>query len=818
MNWVSQVRDRHAAPVADSAFAEAATFGGDELLALAEAAAGIGIWDVELGPGLLRARPQFFRMLGLEPTDQPIPIETIRRIRHPHDRDRVMQTLHEAAASGRDLYEIEYRIIRPDGQLRWIFGRGRLIRDANGTVVRNSGVDVDITARKLAEAALRESEERFRRVFEQSPLGKAMAGLDLRFRSVNPALCTMLGYSEEELVGRSLLDVVHPDDRETHGRLGQSLINGSLPQIQVEQRLLRRSGDPLWVSVNVAPIRDAEGNSLYTLGVFENIDERRRMTEALRESETHLRLLNEQLARQATERDAQLASSQAQLQAFFVNSADWLTLQRVSPDGRSVYADINPACEAAYGLRREQVIGRTAAEVLGAEAAELPMRLLRECLRTGRSQRYVARRTNNGRTTTVDVMFVLVPQMRDGDDRFVITSARDVTEREQLEAQLRQAQKMEAIGQLTGGVAHDFNNLLAVIGGNAELARRRPSSMAKQMENILRATERGVTLTRQLLSFSRRHVGTPQLIDLRIEMPRIAEMLPASLRGNIQMRLSVAPDVWPIEVDMAELEMALLNVAVNARDAMPYGGTFELDIRNGVPAEGVLNRHHVAITLRDTGIGIPADVVGKVFDPFFTTKQPGEGTGLGLSQVYGFVQQSGGLVNLDSTPGDGTTITIRLPRSTNQLPAAQSQASAGSSVALSGNILLVEDNPLVADVTAQMLITMGFHVEVVDRARKALDRLGSGAAGIDLLLTDVVMPDALNGVDLAVLVRDRFPALPVILTSGYNDAVTPTSGAFPILRKPVPYDELSRAICTALERDDRRRNRRRSESRERTIG
>ncbi len=534
--------------------------------------------------------------------------------------------------------------------------------------------------------------------------------------------------------------------------------------------MLRRSGDPLWVSVNVAPIRDAEGNILYTLGVFENIDERRRMTEALRESETRLRLLNEQLARQATERDAQLASSQAQLQAFFVNSADWLTLQRVSPDGRSIYADINPACEAAYGLRREQVIGRTAgrgsrrrgSRVADAAAARVPAH---RTVATLRRQAHQQPPTN-----TVDVMFVLVPQMRDGDDRFVITSARDVTEREQLEAQLRQAQKMEAIGQLTGGVAHDFNNLLAVIGGNAELARRRPSSMAKQMENILRATERGVTLTRQLLSFSRRHVGTPQLIDLRIEMPRIAEMLPASLRGNIQMRLSVAPDVWPIEVDMAELEMALLNIAVNARDAMPHGGTFELDIRNGVPAEGVLNRHHVAISLRDTGIGIPADVVGKVFDPFFTTKQPGEGTGLGLSQVYGFVQQSGGLVDLDSTPGDGTTITIRLPRSTNQLPAAQSQASAGSSVALSGNILLVEDNPLVADVTAQMLSTMGFHVEVVDRARKALDRLGSGAAGIDLLLTDVVMPDALNGVDLAVLVRDRFPALPVILTSGYNEA------------------------------------------------
>jgi PAS domain S-box-containing protein len=795
---LSQIRDRPTAGLTGSRPADATAFrDGDELLALAEAAAGIGIWDIDLEAGALRARPQFFRIMGLEPTGQPVPIETTRRLRHPQDRDRVMQALHDAAASGEDNYEVEYRIIRPDGQLRWIFGRGRLIRDAGGAVVRSSGVDVDITARKRAEVALRESEERFRRVFEQSPLGKAMADLDFRFRSVNPALCAMLGYSERELVGRSFLEVVYPDDRAACAELGRSLIDGTVPQIQMEERFLRKSGDPLWVNVNVAPIRDTDGNVLYTLGVIENIDERRRITEALRESETRLRLLNEQLARQANERAAQLASSQAQLQAFFVNSADWLTLQRVSPDGRSVYTDINPACEAAYGLRRDQVIGRTPAEILGPEAAELPMRLLRECLRTGQPQHYVARRSLGSRTATIDVMFVLVPEMADGDDRFVITSARDVTEREQLETQLRQAQKMEAIGQLTGGVAHDFNNLLAVIGGNAELALRRPGNTARQMENILRATERGVALTRQLLSFSRRHVGTPQLVDLRSEIPRIAEMLPASLRGDIQLRIDVAPAVWPIEVDVAEFEMALLNIAVNARDAMPQGGTFEVDVRNGVPGGG-LNKDHVAITLRDSGIGIPADAIGKVFDPFFTTKQPGEGTGLGLSQVYGFVQQSGGSIGLDSTPGHGTTITIRLPRSDKPLPSPQPREKAPKSATLSGSILLVEDNPQVADVTAQMLRTMGFRVELVDRAHKALQRIDAGTDGIDLLMTDVIMPDAMNGVDLAVQVRRRFPALPIILISGYNDAVTPTSGAFPILRKPVPYDELYRTICSAL--------------------
>jgi CheY-like chemotaxis protein len=359
---------------------------------------------------------------------------------------------------------------------------------------------------------------------------------------------------------------------------------------------------------------------------------------------------------------------------------------------------------------------------------------------------------------------------------------------------------MEAIGQLTGGVAHDFNNLLAVIGGNAELARRRPTAnLARLMDNILRATERGVGLTRQLLSFSRRHAASPTVIDLRAEMPRMVEMLRASLRGNIEMRVEVADEVWPIEVDLAELEIALLNVAVNARDAMRDGGIFTIDVRNLPPNAAMPNAEHVAIVLHDSGIGIPPEVIGKVFDPFFTTKEPGEGTGLGLSQVYGFAQQSGGTVAIDSQPGCGTTLTIHLPRSSKPLPAAQEDEQVTASSPITGHILLVEDNPQVADVTAQMLGAMGFKVEVTDRARKALDLLGASAGRIDLLMTDVVMPDGMNGLDLATQVRTRFPALPIILTSGYNDVVASDSTTFPMLRKPVPYDELYRAIRTGLE-------------------
>ena len=319
------------------------------------------------------------------------------------------------------------------------------------------------------------------------------------------------------------------------------------------------------------------------------------------------------------------------------------------------------------------------------------------------------------------------------------------------------------------------------------------------MDNVLRATQRGVALTRQLLSFSRRHAASPQLIDVRVELPRMAEMLRASLRGNIQMQLNIAADAWPIEADLAELEIALLNVAVNARDAMADGGIFTIDVRNVTPSRGARtpDTEQVAIMLRD-GTGIPPDVIGKVFDPFFTTKEPGEGTGLGLSQVYGFAQQSGGTVGLDSQPGCGTTITLRLPRSHKIMETTHGDDRAGCKTQMSGRILLVEDNPQVADVTAEMLDSMGFKVEVADRARKALDRLGTTAEGVDLLMTDVVMPEGMNGLDLAKQAREKFPTLPILLISGYNDVVASGDATFQVLRKPVPYDELYRAVSACL--------------------
>jgi PAS domain S-box-containing protein len=668
-----------------------------------------------------------------------------------------------------------------------------------GALLSFRAENADSADRSATEAALRETSERFRRVFDQSPLGKATAGRDFRFLEANPALCRMLGYAAEELVGRNFTEFVHPDDVSACIERGQQLVAGTIPQLQLEERFIHKSGKAFWVRINVGPIRDPEGRFLYSLGVIEDIDEHRRMVEALEASEQQLRELTRHLEELAGQRTRQLESSRAQLQAFFETSPDWLTFIRARRDGQFTYADINAACEQAYGLPRAEVIGRTPESVLGDEAAREPMQRLRACIRTGLPQHYVASRTIANRTRTIDVMFALVPGETDTGDRFIITAARDVTEREELEAQLHQAQKLEAVGKLTGGVAHDFNNLLAVIMGNAELAKRRVSGRAASlMDNILRAGDRGVTLTRQLLSFSRHEAGSRELLDLSAEMPRIADMLRASLRGDIELRVTMDESVWPIEADPSELEIALLNLAVNGRDAMPSGGLFEITVTNdplGAPAQG-LPGPCVSIACRDTGTGIPPEVIDRVVDPFFTTKEQGSGTGLGLSQVYGFARQSGGGVTISSSPGQGTTVSICLPRSTQQ--AGVDRQNAPADTRLQGRALLVEDNVEVANVVASMLETMGFTVETIDRAAVALTRLEESGAEFRILLSDVVMPGGMTGLDLARVVRERFPALPLVLMSGYNDALAGEMAGFRMLRKPVPYARLHDTILESL--------------------
>lgn len=384
----------------------------------------------------------------------------------------------------------------------------------------------------------------------------------------------------------------------------------------------------------------------------------------------------------------------------------------------------------------------------------------------------------------------------------------EVVRREIAEAALKQAQRLEAIGQLTGGVAHDFNNLLMVVSGNIDRLRRYPMADERQrraLDAVDNAAKRGASLTQQLLSFSRQQTHAPTAIDLSQRLPKLEDMLRSSLRGNITVDVLVKEGLWPTKIDLSELELAVLNVAVNARDAMPNGGRLTLAAQNVRldDADTIgMKGEFVALSLTDTGSGIPPDILTRVFEPFFTTKEVGKGTGLGLSQVYGFARQSGGTAKIFSQPGSGTTVTLYLPR-TNEPgenlheiePNAVPRRREGR-----GRVLVVEDNVDVADITRSHLEELGYTVVLAADAAAAQALLSQPKAGIDLVLSDIVMPGPLNGLDFAREVRrEHGNKIPVLLATGYSDvAQAAADEGFPILRKPFDMLRLREALAKAL--------------------
>jgi len=375
--------------------------------------------------------------------------------------------------------------------------------------------------------------------------------------------------------------------------------------------------------------------------------------------------------------------------------------------------------------------------------------------------------------------------------------------REMAEGALHQAQQLQAIGQLTGGVAHDFNNLLMIVSGSVQRLRRhiKDDKQLRLLDAITTATQRGESLTRQLLTFSRRQTLQPSVIDLAERLPEIKDMLSRSLRGDIEIRVGVPRRPCTVKVDPNELELALLNLAVNARDAMPSGGTLTITAKpvvlRGKASEEGLSGEFVAIRFADTGTGIAADVLPRVFEPFFTTKDVGKGTGLGLSQVYGFARQSGGAATIASSARRGTVVTLFLPR-TWETPAQPHEPSATISAKKhAGTVLLVEDNAEVAEVGKAYFEELGYTVQQAASAQAGLDLL-EGDGAIDVVFSDILMPGGMNGLELADAIRRRFPKIVVLLTTGYSssaqDAVRQN---FAVLQKPYDLAALDRALREA---------------------
>ena len=375
------------------------------------------------------------------------------------------------------------------------------------------------------------------------------------------------------------------------------------------------------------------------------------------------------------------------------------------------------------------------------------------------------------------------------------------------EAALRQAQKMESIGQLTGGVAHDFNNLLAVFATGLQLLERDVTGHQRQrvFEGMRRALARGTGLTRHLLAFTRRRPVNPESIDLATHLNGMRNMLNATLSGHIKVEMKLDPNVWPVEIDAGELELAIINLCVNSRDAMSGGGLITIAVQNvTVDDDNGTSQDFVELSVADTGSGMPPEISARAFEPFFTTKDVSKGSGLGLPQVYGFAQQSGGRATIDSTVGEGTTVTVLLPRSFSE-PVAAARASdlasgpSSNVAARRGHVLLVEDDKEVSALTREMLSCLGFHVTHVASPDAALGALANERA-IDLVLSDIMMPGGVSGVDLAREIRSRQPGLSVVLTTGYVEAAAGLrDGEFKLLPKPYSLEALADALGVEME-------------------
>lgn len=394
---------------------------------------------------------------------------------------------------------------------------------------------------------------------------------------------------------------------------------------------------------------------------------------------------------------------------------------------------------------------------------------------------------------------VIDPIYEDGELVGFAKITRDITERrntqlrlEAMQKQLAESQKFDALGQLTGGVAHDFNNLLMIISGSLHILKKgaNDAKLQRAISAIETATKRGAALTNQLLTFARRQSVNPQAIDFTSRITAIREVLDAGVGSSVRLAFDVDRDVWPIKADVSELETALLNLVINARDAMPDGGTVTIRAHNVVWTDQPHAGGFVGIDVADTGLGIPADVLDKIFEPFFTTKPIGKGTGLGLSQVHGFAHQAGGTVKVASELGKGTTFTILLPRGET---APSRETAEVPSFHGSGTVLLVEDNPDVATVSIGLLEQLGYHVHRVADAEAALREIEKN--GVDFVFSDIVMPGNMDGLSLAHHLREIRPGLPILLATGYSEVAANVRGAFPILRKPYEIHELSEAIA-----------------------
>jgi PAS domain S-box-containing protein len=617
--------------------------------------------------------------------------------------------------------------------------------------------------------------------------------------SWNSGAFRLKGYSADEIIGRHFSEFYTPEDRAAGLPARALAIARESGRFHGEGWRVRKDGTRFWALVVVDAIRDTSGTLLGFAKVTRDITERQQAQNTLLESERRYRRLVEAVV-------------------------DYAIFQ-LDPTGN--VTTWNAGAQRIKGYRPEEIIGRHFSEFYTPEdrADSVPARALAQARETGRYEAESWRVRKDGSQFFASVV---IDRILDDAGELVgfAKVTRDITERHEVEAKLKAAQeqlaasqKLEAIGQLTGGIAHDFNNLLMIVLGNIETAERHLRSMPQTanlqrvLANAMRGARRAAALTTRLLAFSRRQTLDPKPLNVNNFLTGSVEFLQRALGEQVDIQAVGAAGLWMVEVDANHLESALVNLAINSRDAMPNGGKLTMEAANVFADEEYCKQNpelspgqYVVICVSDTGLGMSKEILGHAFEPFFTTKELGHGTGLGLSQVYGFVKQSGGHIKIYSEEGHGTTIKIYLPRYTgSDVPDAENDDSVAGS-AQSETILLVEDDPDLRTYLAEILRNLNYEVLAVPNAQSALTILLQAERRVDLLLTDIVMP-GINGRELGRRAQEMRPKLPILYMTGYSRNAVVHHGRLDegveLLQKPVSQAQLASRVRELLDKAQR---------------
>ncbi len=650
--------------------------------------------------------------------------------------------------------------------------------DPSGQVIGTRAMYADITELKEMESAKQESEGRYRAVFENAAVGIDVMDADGRIIQVNRSLALMLGYREDELLNRTFLDITHPEDVEASKNRYQQMMRGEVDSYRIEKRYIRKDGRVIWVDVSVSPVRTSGGAHVAVIAVITDIT-RRKEAEAARE-----RLVS--------------AIEQAAEAAIITDVA-----------GDIQY--VNPAFEKITGYTREEAVGRNPRILKSGEHDREFYREMWNTIKGGEvwSGRLVNRR-KDGRLYHEEAT---ISPLKDPSGRIVnfVSMKRDITENLELSKQLVQAQKMEAVGTLAGGVAHDFNNILQVALGYSEMVladEDLPQSIKADVQKIYESAMRGADLVQRLLAFSKKMEIKPRPLNLNRRIDEIQKMLARTLPKMISIELILAEDLAAINADPTQMDQILMNLSVNARDSMPEGGKLTIETANVILDEEYARTHlnakpgpYVLLMVTDTGVGMDRATLEHIFEPFFTTKETGKGTGLGLSMVHGIVQQHGGHIRCYSEPGQGTTFRIHFPAlvSQEQLPEAtvRTMPRGGSET-----ILLVDDDEVVRDFGARILTKAGYTVLTASNGREALGVYQARQDKTDLVILDLIMPE-MGGKQCMEALLNLDPSVKVVIASGYSgDGHTKESlaaGAKGVVGKPYDIRRVLEVVRQSLD-------------------